>query len=677
MRWPSTRYVGIVAVVVAVASIGCSSSGSSRTSPSTSPSTAPSVVIVPGIHKIKHVVMIMQENRSFDSYFGTYPGADGIPMAHGKPTVCVPDPASGGCVRPYPDHADVNGGGPHGAAHAQADIDFGRMDGFIRMSEQAQHACADQTDPVCAASAGRGVGVMGYHTQGDIPNYWRYAHDFVLQDHMFEPNASWSLPEHLFQVSEWSARCTKHNVPRSCVNAIEQPGPTPPNPDPTKVQPTSTSPIYAWTDLTYLLHKRQVSWGYYVVAGTEPDCQNDASLSCRPVPQEASTPGIWNPLPYFDTVHNDGQLSNIRSVSNFYASARTGTLPAVSWVVPSGDVSEHPPFSVSAGQSYVTSLVNAVMKSPDWSSTAIFLAWDDWGGFYDHVVPPRVDVNGYGLRVPGIVISPYAKRGYVDHQILSFDAYAKFIEDDFLGGQRLNPRTDGRPDPRPVVRENVAILGDLTNDFDFSQTPRPPVVLPVHPATTLTASTPFSPSAPTAVPGGASAVVRWQPPVSDGGAPITGYTVTPNAAGAALAPQLFAAGATFATVTGLTNGRSYTFTVAAINATGTGPPSTASNAVTVGLPSAPRLVHAARHKRTIEISWKKPDSDGGSPITGYLVTPYIVSAVQAPILVKPRTTRLIASGLQSSQVYTFTVTAINANGNGPPSPPTLPVMTSP
>jgi len=551
------------------------------------------------------------------------------------------------------------------------------MDGFIRMSEQAQRNCADQTDPTCAANAGLGVGVMGYHTQSDIPNYWKYAHDFVLQDHMFQPNASWSLPAHLFQVSEWSATCTKHNIPRSCVNA-NMPVPSPPNTDATKVQPTAKTPIYAWTDLTYLLHKNKVSWGYYVVAGTEPDCRNDAALSCAPIPQKAGTPGIWNPLPYFDTVRNDGQLANIKSVSNFYTAARTGTLPAVSWVVPSVDVSEHPPSTVSAGQSYVTSLVNAVMKSPDWSSTAIFVGWDDWGGFYDHIVPPRVDVNGYGLRVPGIVISPYAKHGYVDHQILSFDAYAKFIEDDFLGGQRLNPRTDGRPDPRPVVRENVAILGDLTNDFDFSQAPRPPVVLPVHPATTLTASAPFPPPVPTAVPsGGASATVRWRPPVSDGGSPIKGYTVTPRAGGVALAPQLFGAGATFATVTGLTIGQSYTFSVAAVNAKGTGPPSTSSNAVTVGLPSAPRLVRAARHKQTIEVSWKKPDGDGGSPITGYVVTPYSLGTAQAPVVVGAGTTRVVVRGLASGTTYTFPVTAVNANGNGASSPPTQPVTTSP
>ena len=130
----------------------------------------------------------------------------------------------------------------------------------------------------------------------------------------------------------------------------------------------------------------------------------------------------------------------------------------------------------------MTDLVNAIMRSPDWSSTAIFLSWDDWGGFYDHVTPPSVDQNGYGLRVPGLVISPYARKGYIDHQTLSHDAYAKFIEDDFLGGQRLDPSTDGRPDPRPDVRESLSQLGDLQADFDFTQQPLPPVILDDQPA---------------------------------------------------------------------------------------------------------------------------------------------------------------------------------------------------
>ena len=161
--------------------------------------------------------------------------------------------------------------------------------------------------------------------------------------------------------------------------------------------------------------------------------------------------------------------------------AKAGTLPAVSWITPTQKVSDHPPALISNGQTYVTGLIDRIMRSPDWSSTAIFLAWDDWGGFYDHVRPPKVDAQGYGLRVPALLISPYARRGYIDHQTLSFDAYLKFIEDDFLGGARIDPKTDGRPDPRPDVRENAKILGNLVSEFDFNQTPRKPMILPLHP----------------------------------------------------------------------------------------------------------------------------------------------------------------------------------------------------
>jgi phospholipase C len=232
---------------------------------------------------------------------------------------------------------------------------------------------------------------------------------------------------------------------------------------------------YQWTDLTYLLAKNDVSWAYYTGMGTVNDCNN----SC---PKDVGTPEIWNPLPDFQTVHDDGQLNNVTTIDHFYSSVKNGTLPAVSWIMPDIKHSEHPPGNrISDGQAWVTDIVNAIGRSQEWNSTAIFLTWDDWGGFYDQVVPPKVDGLGYGLRVPGIVISPYAKRGFIDHQTLSFDAYLKFIEDVFLNGQRLDPTTDGRPDPRPVVREEVKILGDLAKDFDFSQPPAKPVILDPYP----------------------------------------------------------------------------------------------------------------------------------------------------------------------------------------------------
>jgi phospholipase C len=423
-----------------------------------------------GIHKIKHIIIIMQENRSFDSYFGTYPGADGIPMKDGVPSVCVPDPVNGGCQRPYHDPHDINYGGPHNQQDAVADIDGGHMDGFIGRAELVGASCAEfSLNPNCSGK--KHLDVMGYHDRRELPNYWTYAHSFVLQDHMFEPNSSWSLPAHLFMVSEWSASCGRSGDPMGCTDELQNPG-TPRG----LWRLVRRHPDYAWTDLTFLLHQHHISWSYYIVAGLEPDTE-DASMDGVQGRLNAATPGIWNPLPWFDTVREDGEVRNIQDISHFYQAARTGTLPAVSWICPDETHSEHPTASVSTGQAYVRSLIDAVMRGPDWNSSAIFLAWDDWGSFYDHVNPPRVDLNGYGLRVPGLVISPYARRGVVDHQTLSFDAYVKFIEDDFLQSARIDPMSDGRPDPRPDVRENIGVLGDLRRDFDFSQKPREPLVM--------------------------------------------------------------------------------------------------------------------------------------------------------------------------------------------------------
>ncbi len=476
-----------------------------------------------GIHRIKHVVVIMQENRSFDSYFGTFPGAEGLPTDDdGNFNTCVPDPRTGACDYPYHNPNQVNAGALHNGDSARGDIDNGRMDGFVRTAEQQGGRGCGATAPICASNARPDV--MGYHDAREIPNYWRWAHDFTLQDHMFEPTASWSLPAHLFMVSGWSARCTRGGDPTSCVNDDElggfktaqitgKPGADGPAtnaaaalravtrclerhgvrrqpygldlrephlPDalalcrhlapPAEARRLTEYGNYAWTDLTWLMHMHHVSWRYYIHKGTAPEN----------IP--STTAEIWDPLPSFSDVRRDGQTGNVTDVSHFLAAARGGHLPNVSWVVPDETHSEHAPATPAAGQRYVTRLVNSVMNGPDWNSTAIFLTWDDWGGFYDHVAPPTVDGNGYGMRVPGLVISPFARRGRIDHQVLSFDAFNKFIEDDFLGGQRIDPRTDGRPDPRPDVRENAKILGDLAADFDFTRRPRAPDPLPLDPA---------------------------------------------------------------------------------------------------------------------------------------------------------------------------------------------------
>jgi phospholipase C len=425
-----------------------------------------------GFRKIQHIVVIMQENRSFDHYFGTFPGADGLPMYDGRPTVCLPNPKFGGCDRPFHDHAVVNGGGPHGAAAFRHSFDGGHMDGFIEAAQAVRRRCTNPNDPACEVRSDPDV--MSYHDAREIPNYWAYARRFALQDHLFESVASWSLPVHLSMLSGWSARCSEPNVPASCSDALAGPA------DPT--YPEGRVPgQYAWTDLTYLLHRAHVSWRYYVFGGHQPDCTHDQEIMCKTPRQSAGTPGIWNPLPWFTTVIRNHQLGNVQPLSRFYAAVRHGRLPKVAWVTPNDHASEHPPNSVAVGQAYTTRLINAIMRSPEWKSTAILLSWDDWGGFYDHVRPPRLDSEGLGFRVPGIVISPYARRGYIDHQVLSFDSFNRFIEDRFLGGQRLNPATDGRWDPRPDVREASRRLGSLRRDFDFSQPPQSPLILPEYP----------------------------------------------------------------------------------------------------------------------------------------------------------------------------------------------------
>ena len=169
----ATLSLGAVIALALVA--GACGSGPASSTPVERVSGGPtgSYIVPAGIHKIKHVIVIQQENRSFDSYFGTFPGADGIPMKNGQPTVCINDPSTGTCVAPYVDHADVNGG---------------KRDGFIEQAEGGRKGCLDPTDPACTNSTKPDV--VDYHTGSDIPNYWAYAKDFVLQDHMFEPNAS-------------------------------------------------------------------------------------------------------------------------------------------------------------------------------------------------------------------------------------------------------------------------------------------------------------------------------------------------------------------------------------------------------------------------------------------------------------------------------------------------------
>jgi phospholipase C len=574
------------------------------------PATGAAAATGESIHKIQHVVMIQQENRSFDSYFGTYPGANGIP-AH----VCVPDPVNGACVRPFHDASARNFGGPHGTGSSINDIDSGKMDGFVRVAEEGLEKKGVQCSPdspncsACNATLaepqGGCVDVMGYHDAREIPNYWAYAENFALQDNMYESAASWSLPEHMFDVSGWSAACPKGDTnPLDCANTLSpiQPGTS------WSGQIVPGKATYAWTDLTYLLFKANISWSYYVMQGDEPDCLVNEEMSCTTVQQDSKTPGIWNPLPDFTDVSQDHQLEDIRPLTAFYGAVHQTAecgLPNVSWIDPNNGVAEHPPSSIVRGQAYVTTLVNAIMRSPCWGSTAIFLSWDDWGGFYDHVVPPAVDENGYGLRVPGLVISPYAKAGYIDHQQLSHDAYLKFIEDDFLGGARLNPATDGRPDRRPLVREEAPGLGDVANDFNFNQVPRAPLLLAPRPEPGPRSEPPGGiPNPPSVISGAASSIDQTSATLNATVNPNEGivsdchFEYGTSTLYGSSAPCSSSPGggerpvAVSASLQGLAARTSYYFRIAATNAGGTsyGAAATFTTATKKGLPELGRCV---------------------------------------------------------------------------------------
>jgi len=446
--------------------------------------------------KIQHVIIIMQENRSFDHYFGTFPGANGIPSPPPCMPVSISNPAAG-CTAPFHDIHGFNAGTNHFAAQALAQMDDGvltaKMDGFLQVQVQGGVAhsgtsCqgALKISPDCYPIAD-GIArhdVMGYHTAEEIPNYWAYAAHFRLMDGMFPGIRGWSATTHLDMTSEWAAICKSAAQSTSCKTSSD-------------TLPPNAATQYPWASLFQFFDTNNISWKYYLGTGTEPDCDADEG-TCAPQNQGPTIPGYWNPAPYFQYVKQKGApylASHVVDFNTYLVDIKNGTLPQVSWIVPSTEFSEHAPADVTLGMDYVTSIVNAVMQSAYWSNTVIAIVWDDWGGFYDHVVPPityRLGARlayGLGQRVPAILIGAYVIPG-VDHNFYSFDSYTRMIEDIFTTGpQRLDPAGLGLPDSRPYIADSLMTarsitgatinFGEMVDQFDFNQTPLPPLVLSI------------------------------------------------------------------------------------------------------------------------------------------------------------------------------------------------------
>ncbi|HEX3044723.1 MAG TPA: alkaline phosphatase family protein [Bacillota bacterium] len=347
-------------------------------------------VIAEPAMQIEHILFLIQENHSFDNYFGTFPGADGL-----SPGIKLPLYLGGpGVVAPFHFSFDLSHDLNHSWETAHAAYNGGKMDGFIY--------------------AERSLDTMGYYDESDLPNYWAYARRFTLCDHFFSSLMGPSLPNHLYTIAAQSGGEIRN-----------------------RVKPPQGG--YDFKTMAELLEASKISWKYY-----------DGKANPRSF-------WLWNPLPGFKAFMKNGRLmSHLVSNLEYFKDIRNGSLPAVAWIVPNVRESEHPPVNIQLGMWYVTAFVNALMKSPYWRNTLLVVLWDDYGGFYDHATPAQVDQYGYGPRVPAIIISPYAKAGYIDHTRYDFTSVLRTIENRFH---------------LPPLTTRDARATDLSNSLDLSQEP--------------------------------------------------------------------------------------------------------------------------------------------------------------------------------------------------------------
>lgn len=383
--------------------------------------------------KIQHVLILIQENRSFDNFFATFTGADGATTGQMK------DPATGNVVTvPLAkagllDRTDV----PHGYNEYRADYDGGKMDGF---GVVARNNGFSPTAP------------YQYVDPKQIAVYWTLAKRYALADHMFMTAGSDSFTAHQDLIAGGTQINANEAIVDSATGVYNNPGSGHNHPGCDAPAGTVTQlvtrdgqflpdagpfPCFGYPTLRDLLDSKHVTWRYY-----------------------HSTPyDVWSPFEAIRAVRYSAEWGTnvVDPQAKLFADIKARRLRSVSWVIPTGEYSDHPGIPRDYGPDWIGSIVNAVGESPYWKSTAIFIVWDDWGGFYDHVPPRQFSFGQLGFRVPAIVVSPYARTGYVAHTDYEFGSMLRFIEDNWLLG-RL-----GTSDVRAASMDNV---------FDFSQQPR-------------------------------------------------------------------------------------------------------------------------------------------------------------------------------------------------------------
>jgi phospholipase C len=431
--------IAALAAIVGLASCGGSASGPSSTAMVPQGVTASSAGTGSGV--IKHVVILIQENRSFDDFFATFPGADGATEGLMK------TPSGKDETVPL---KEVNLVAPCDFGHSWLTYrkawDNGKMDGFAQ--EGSGEKCHEKA----------GTAVYQYVNPEQIAPYWDIASQWVLVDHMFATQGSGSFTAH----QDLIAGGTMIN-PDKTKSLVDFPSAKPWGCDDKDGALTTLLvweqkelireynkgpfPCMSYATMRDLLDAKSVSWMYY--SPKEP----------------GGTGAIWNGFDAIKAVREGPEwTTNIALPKEYYADISAGTLPAVSWIVPDGENSDHPGYTSDTGPSWVGNVVNALGQSKYWDSSVIIVLWDDWGGLYDNAPPPLIDHwGGLGFRVPMMIVSPYDRKGtssqggYISHQDYEFGSILKFIEQVWDLGSL--DTTDKR-------------ATSIADCFDFTQSPR-------------------------------------------------------------------------------------------------------------------------------------------------------------------------------------------------------------
>jgi phospholipase C len=372
---------------------------------------------------IKHVVFLIKENRTFDNLFGTFPGANGAASANDDGTIRTLTRGTDG---------RLPGDLPHCYVCALQAWNYGRMDGFDQGGLTTKWAFTRLR-----------------RTQ--LPNYWHWAKQFVLADNFFASAQGPSFPNHLYSIAAQSGGAVDN--PRRTGFFSNTFGCDAPSQQKVEVfdsegQVRFIRPCFDFKTEGDLLDAAHIPWAYYAATELQKGYIWSAYSAIR---RYREHPRRWE--------------RHIFSVDQVIQDIRQDALPPVTWITPRFELSEHPEYNFCHGENWSTKVINAIMRSDAWEDTAIFLTWDDYGGFYDHVPPPQVDRFGFGFRVPLLLISPYAKRGHIDHRLGEFSSVLRFIEDNW-GLSRLTHR-DRR-------------ARNLSYDFDFDREPRAPDPLPLR-----------------------------------------------------------------------------------------------------------------------------------------------------------------------------------------------------